>query len=151
MRSFVWREFLSSKGEEYEESEDGSELKLGDAPMAPPLNFNEPPSEKILGCPTHPLFFIDYHEVIFVELRFYHFTYYVLCLERLFAFSFFVSLLVIFMLDPRMLGASFFFQFCFVSLLVMTRSAFSFEYSFTSLISCWVFLATVCLLVSSYF
>ena len=39
MKSFVWREFLSSKGEEYEEIEDGSELKLGDAPMAPSLNI----------------------------------------------------------------------------------------------------------------
>ena len=29
----------------------------------------------------HPLFFIDYHEVVFVELSFYHFTYYVLFLE----------------------------------------------------------------------
>ena len=29
MGSFVWREFLSSKWEEYEEIEDGSELKLG--------------------------------------------------------------------------------------------------------------------------
>ena len=32
-------EFLSSKGEEYEEIEDESELKLGDGPMAPPLNI----------------------------------------------------------------------------------------------------------------
>ena len=40
------------------------------------------------GCPRHPLFFINYHKVVFVELRFYHFTYYVLCLERLFTFSF---------------------------------------------------------------
>ena len=35
MRTFVWREFLSSKGEDNEEIEDRSELKLGDAPMAP--------------------------------------------------------------------------------------------------------------------
>ena len=33
------REFLSSKGEDNEEIEDGSELKLGDALTAPPLNI----------------------------------------------------------------------------------------------------------------
>ena len=90
MRSFVWREFLSSKGEEYEEIEDGSELKLGDAPMAPPSKYQEPSRVKAWGCPRHPLIFIDYHKVVFFELHFYHFTYYVLCLEHLFTFSLFV-------------------------------------------------------------
>ena len=77
-------EFLSSKGEDNEEIEYGSELNLGDAPMASPLNFKKHQASKL----GHPLFFIDYHEVIFVELSFYHFTYYVLCLERIFTFSF---------------------------------------------------------------
>ena len=60
-------------------------------------------------------------------------------------------------------GASFLFQFCFVCLLVISlldpcficvgerHAPFSFEYSFASLISCLIFLATVCLLVSSRF
>ena len=36
----------------------------------------------ILGASPLNIFFIDYHEVVFVELGFYHFTYYVLFLER---------------------------------------------------------------------
>ena len=62
---------------------------------------------------------IDYHKVIFVELSFYHFRYYVLCLERLFTFSF------VCYFDGHMLVGS---------LLYLcgreTCSAFSFEYSF---------------------
>ena len=56
-------------------------------PHGTPSEYQEPSSVKAWGCLQH-LFFIDYHEVVFVELCFYHFTYYVLCLERLFTFSF---------------------------------------------------------------
>ena len=40
MKSFVRREFLNSKGEDNEEIVDGSELNIGHAPMAPPMNIN---------------------------------------------------------------------------------------------------------------
>ena len=108
-------------------------------PHGIPSEYQEPSSVKAWGCPRHPLFFIDYHEVVFVELSFYHFTYYVLCLEHLFTFSFFLFA------GHMLVG----------SLLCLcgreTRSVFSFEYFCASLIPCWVFLATVCLLVSSRF
>ena len=71
-------------------------------PHGTPTEIQELSNVKAWGCPRHSLLFIDYHEVVFVELSFYHFTYYVLFLERHFIlrFSFFVCLLVIFMLDP---------------------------------------------------
>ena len=40
-------EFLSSKGKEYEEIEDVSELKLGDSPMAPPLKVKNHRESKL--------------------------------------------------------------------------------------------------------
>ena len=60
------------------------------------------------------------------------------------------------------LGASFYFAFslvlfvcwsysCWILSMGETRSTFSFEYSCALLIFCWVFLATICLLVSSRF
>ena len=139
MRSFVWREFLSSKGEDNEEIEDGSELKLGDSPMAS-LWISRTFKRQNLGMPkTSPLL----HRLSWGRLRWTKFlSLYILC---------------------AMFGAYFYFQFfCYFashmlvgSLLYLcgreTRSTFSFEYSFASLISCWVFLATVCLLVSSHF
>ena len=85
MRSFVWREFLSSKREDAEEWIRAQDLGC---PHGTPSGYQELSSVKAWGCPRHPLFFIDYHEVVFVELSFYHFTYYVLCLERLFTFIF---------------------------------------------------------------
>ena len=48
-------QFLSSKGEEYEEIEDGSELKLGDAPMAPPLNIKNTQASKLGDAKASPL------------------------------------------------------------------------------------------------
>ena len=41
------REFLSCKEEDNEEIEDGSELKLGDAPKAPPLNIKNHQASKL--------------------------------------------------------------------------------------------------------
>ena len=80
-----------------------------------PSKYQEPSSVKAWGCPKHPLFFIDYHEAVFAELSFYHFTYYVLCLERLFALSF-----VFF--SGHMLVGSLFYLYGRES-----RAAFSFE------------------------
>ena len=65
-----------------EEIEDGSELKLGDAPMESPLNIKNHQASNLgdaQGTPS-PSSTI---KVGFFELSFYHFTYYVLCLERL--------------------------------------------------------------------
>ena len=97
-------------------------------PHVIPSKYQEPSRVKAWGCPRHPLILIDYHKVVFVELRFYHFTYYVLCLEHLFTFSlFFAGHIFVWIL----------------SLFVWERDMLRF-FSFASLISCWVFLATVC-------
>ena len=63
---------------------------LGMHPWRPPLNIKNHQESKLGDAQGIPLIFIDYHKVVFVELRFYHFTYYVLCLERIFTFSLFV-------------------------------------------------------------
>ena len=88
MRSFVWSEFLSSKGEEYEEIEDGSELKLGDAPWHP-LWISRTIKRQSLGMPkASPLL----HRLSWGRLYWTKFlSLYILC---------------------AMLGASFYFQFC---------------------------------------
>ena len=93
-------EFLSSKGEDNEEIEDGSELKLGDAPMPPPLKIKNHQASKLgdaHGIPSSSSTIISSSSLNFI---FYHFTYYVLCLERIFTFSFVCYFLVICLLDP---------------------------------------------------
>ena len=50
-------------------------------PHGIPSEYQELSRVKAWGYPRHPLIFIDYYKVVFVELRFYHFIYYVLCLE----------------------------------------------------------------------
>ena len=88
MRSFVRRKFLSSEGEDNEEIEDGSELKLGDAPMESPLNIKNHQALKLgdaQGVPTiHQQPSGRFAETTFLSL-------YILC---------------------AMLGASLYFQFC---------------------------------------
>ena len=87
MRSFVWGEFLISKGEDNEEIKDGSELKLG-VPPRHPLWISRTIKHLSLGMPKASPLVTNNHQVVSLKLRFYHFTYYVLCLEHLFAFSF---------------------------------------------------------------
>ena len=95
MRSFMWSEFLSSKGEDNEEIKDGSELNLGDAY---PLWISRTIKHQSLGMPkASPLL----HRLSWGCLRWTKFlALYILC---------------------DMLGASFYFQFClFVCLLVIS-------------------------------
>ena len=100
MRSFVWSEFLSSKWEEYEESEDGSELKLGDSPMAPPLNIKNHQASKLgdaQGIPSSSSTIIRSSSLnyIFITLHIMCYPWSVFLLSVLF-----VCLLVICLLDP---------------------------------------------------
>ena len=100
MRSFVWREFLSSKGEDNEEIKDGSELKLGDAPMASPLNFKNHQASKLgdaQGIPSSSSTIIRSSSLnfVFITLHIMCYAWSVFLLSVLF-----VCLLVIYLLDP---------------------------------------------------
>ena len=115
--------FLSSKGEEYEEIEDGSELKLGDAPMEPPINVKNYLESKLgdaQGIPSSSSSIIRSSSLnfVFITLHIMCYAWSVFLLSVLF-----VSLLVISLMDPSFLCVG------------ETRSAFSFEYSFASPIS----------------
>ena len=109
-------------------------------PHGIPSKHQEPSRVKAWGCPRHPLIFIDYHKVVFVELRFI--TLHIMCN----AWSVFLLSVLFSLFDGHMLVGS---LLCLCGR--ETRSAFSFEYSFASLLSFWVFLATFCFLVSSRF
>ena len=94
------REFLSSKVEEYEQIEDGSELKLGDSPMAPHLNIKNHQESKLgdaQGIPSSSSTIIWSSSLNFVFI-----TLHIMCYAwSVFLLSFlFVCLLVISLLDP---------------------------------------------------
>ena len=128
MRSFVWREFLSFERHGDVRMEKSS--SLGMPPWNPPGIFKKIQASKLgdaQGIPTlHQQPSGRFVETTFLSL-------YILC---------------------AMFGASFCFQFCFVYLLVIyllvpcficvgeRHAPFSFEYSFASFISFWLFLAT---------
>ena len=97
--------------------------KLGDAPVGHPSIFQEDSSVKAWGCPRHPLLHQQTIRSSLVKLYFNSDTSYVLYLKRLFVFAF---VFVIFILWIKWILAF----LCGRE----TRSAFSYEYSYSSLI-----------------
>ena len=96
--------------------------KLGDAPVVHPNMFQEDSSVKAWGCPRHPLLHRQTIRSFLVKLCFNFVTSYVLILKRMFVFVFVIFILWINM-DPSILLCG-----------RETRSAFSYEYSYSSLI-----------------
>ena len=133
---FVRREFLGSTREDDERNwRMDKSTSLGMPPWHPPWTFKNTQASKLgdsQGIPSSSSATIRLSPL---KLCFYHFTYYVLFLER-----HFILLSVCFgFFDGHMLAI-----LCGRE----TRSAFSLEYSCASLIFCWVFLATVFLISS---
>ena len=122
--SLVWRKFSRIKREGwYDVIKKMKEPKLGDAPVGHPSIFQEDSSVKAWGCPRHPLLHQQLIRLSLVKLYFNSATSYVLYLERLFVFIF---AFVIFVFWIKWILAF----LCGRE----TRSAFSFEYSYSSLI-----------------
>ena len=120
--SFVWRKFSRIKREGWcDVIKKMKEPKLGDAPVGHPSIFQEDSSVKAWGCPRHPLLHQQLIRSSLVKLYFNSVTSYPLYLKRLFVFLF---AFVIFILWIKWILAF----LCGRE----TRSAFSYEYSYSS-------------------
>ena len=91
---------LSSKGEDNEEIEDGSDLKLGDPPMEPLLNIKNHQASNLgdaQGIPSSSLTVVRLSSLnyVFITLHIKCYAWSIFLLSVLF-----VCLLVIFLLDP---------------------------------------------------
>ena len=130
VRSFVWRKFSNVGREEwYNEMKYGQKIKLGDDHVTP-RNIQEVQASKLGDAPKHPHLHQQSIRSSFNALYFYCFIYYVLFLEsHLFLFSVCVVLFAV--INSWILSF-----LCGRE----TRSAFSCEYSYSSLIIVWVFL-----------
>ena len=140
MKTFVQREFsrFHERGW-WKKLKDGQKHKLGYAPMASPYTFKKTQASKLgdaQGTPSSSSTIIRSPPL---KLCFHHFTYYVLFLEHhVILLSIYFSWFACNVL-------------CWILAILCgreTRSAFSLEYSYASLIFCWVFLAFVSLISS---
>ena len=120
--SLVWRKFSRIKREGwYDVIKKMKEPKLGDAPVGHPRIFREDSSVSAWGCPRHPLLHQQTTRSFLVKLYFNSATSYVLFLKRRFVFVFVIFILWIKWILAFLCGRE-------------TRSAFSDEYSYSSLI-----------------